>query len=218
MTNVRNAPIGDARRLDVIRRFAATAKPCYADAQRVLCARPWPLSASSARVCSPDVFMRARCQARQAKTRVGAPRPRVVRTFSSIVRHELFAILDTAERVEAALRDIRSRPLLRGRYAVVLHRDGIAQAASDPILAHEERGTREGDRFGAVLGAVGGALGLALLEAPFEFVGAGPALAASVGAVAGGALGAFVGTLAGSAYGDTHFQRLASRLQEARCS
>ena len=96
----------------------------------------------------------------------------------------------------------------------MLHRDGITQAVSDPILAHEERGTREGARFGAVIGAGGGALGLALLEAPFEFVGTGPALAALVGAIAGGALGAFVGTLAGSAYGDPHFQRLASRLQK----
>jgi outer membrane lipoprotein SlyB len=53
---------------------------------------------------------------------------------------------------------------------------------------------------------------LALFEAPFAFVGTGPALAALVGAVAGGALGTFVG----SAYGDTHFQRLASRLQKAQ--
>ena len=37
-----------------------------------------------------------------------------------------------------------------------------------------------------------------------------------VGAVAGGAIGAFVGTIAGSAYGDTHFQRLASRLQKGQ--
>lgn len=80
------------------------------------------------------------------------------------------------------------------------------------ILADEERGTREGARFGALLGAIAGASGLALLEAPFEFVGAGPALAGVVGAVAGGALGGLVGAIAGSAYGDTHFQRLASRL------
>ena len=130
-----------------------------------------------------------------------------------IVRHELFAILDTAEALDGALRDIRARPLLAGKYAVVLHRDGIKQAASDPILSHEERGTREGLRFGAAAGAIAGASGLALLEAPFEFVGAGPWVAALIGAVVGSALGAFVGAVAGSAYGDTHFQRLASRIQ-----
>ena len=49
-----------------------------------------------------------------------------------VVRHELFAILDTAETVEVALRDVRSRPLLEGRYAAVLHRDGLTRAAPDP--------------------------------------------------------------------------------------
>lgn len=139
-----------------------------------------------------------------------------MRTLFGIVRHELFAILDTAETAQGALRDIRSQPSLKGRYALVLHRDAIAQAASDPILDHEERGTREGARFGALLGAVGGASGTALLKVPFELVGVGPALAAVVGAVAGGAVGAFIGTIVGSAYGDTHFQRLASQLQRGQ--
>jgi hypothetical protein len=162
------------------------------------------------------MFMRARGVRRASKDQGQGTAAPVVRTLSTVMRHELFAILDTADAVDAALRDIRSRPLLKGKYSVVLHRDGITQAASDPILAHEERGTREGARFGAVLGAVGGAAGLALLEAPFEFVGAGPALAAVIGGVAGGTLGAFVGTIAGSSYGDTHLQRLASRLRKGQ--
>jgi hypothetical protein len=49
-----------------------------------------------------------------------------------VVRHELFAILDTAETEAVALRDVRSRPLLKGRYAAVLDRDGLTHAAPDP--------------------------------------------------------------------------------------
>ena len=87
------------------------------------------------------------------------------------MRHELFAILDSPEAADAALGEIGSRPEFDGRYAVVVHRDGIAQQASDPVIAHEERGAREGFRFGAVLGATGTAMVLAILEGAYGWVG-----------------------------------------------
>ena len=132
------------------------------------------------------------------------------------MRHELFAILDSPDAANAALGEIGSRPELEGRYAVVVHRDCIAEQASDPVLAHEERGEREGFRFGAVLGATGTAMVLATLEGAYGWVGTGPALAALLGVGAGGAGGAFIGALAGSAYGDTQLQRLATHLRRGR--
>lgn len=132
------------------------------------------------------------------------------------MRHELFAILDSPDAADAALREIGSRPEFEGRYAVVVHRDLIAQQASDPVIAREERGAREGFRFGAVLGATGTAVVLAMLEGAYGWVGIGPALAALLGAGAGGASGAVIGALAGSAYGDTQFQRLATHLRRGR--
>jgi hypothetical protein len=132
------------------------------------------------------------------------------------MRHELFAILDSPDAADAALAEIGSRPEFAGRYAVVVHRDRIPQEASDPVIAHEERGAREGFRFGAVLGATGTAMVLATLEGAYGWVGIGPALAALLGAGAGGASGAFIGGLAGSAYGDTQFQRLATHLRRGR--
>jgi hypothetical protein len=132
------------------------------------------------------------------------------------MRHELFAILDSPDAAEAALGEIGRRPEFEGRYAVVLHRDRVAQQASDPVIAHEERGAREGFRFGAVLGATGTAVVLATLESAYGWLGIGSALAALVGAGAGGAGGAFIGALAGSAYGDSQFQRLAIHLRRGR--
>ena len=94
----------------------------------------------------------------------------------------------------------------------MLHRDGITQAASDPILAHEERGTREGARFGAVLGAVGGASDWRCWRRHSS--SSGRVRACGRGRRRRGRRDRRVlGTIVGSAYGDTHFQRLASRLQ-----
>jgi hypothetical protein len=132
------------------------------------------------------------------------------------MRHELFAILENPNAATSALSEICTRPELGGRYSVVVHRDGIEQASTDPVLAHEERGTHEGFYFGALLGALGGVTALAILEAPFSLMGGGPAFPALIGAGAGAAVGAFVGALTGSAYGDTHFQRLAARLRDGQ--
>src|SRR5258708_5963848 len=132
------------------------------------------------------------------------------------MHHELFAMLDSPDAADAALGEIGGRPEVEGRYAGVGHRDRIAQQASDPLIAHEERGAREGLRFGAVLGATGTAMVLTTLEGACGWVGIGPALAALLGAGAGGASGAFIGALAGSAYGDTQFQRLATHLRRGR--
>jgi hypothetical protein len=132
------------------------------------------------------------------------------------MRHELFAILDSPDAAGVALGEIGSRAELEGRYAVVVHRDRIAQQASDPVIAHEERGVREGVRFGAMVGATGSAMVLATLEGAYGWVGVSPALAALLGAGAGGAGGAFIGAIAGSAYGDARFQRFATRLRRGR--
>src|ERR1700722_6529208 len=94
------------------------------------------------------------------------------------VRHELFAILENPTAATSALSEICTRPELEGRYSVVVHRDGIEQANTDPVLAHEERGTNEGFHFGALLGALGGVTALAMLELPFPLMGGGPAFPA----------------------------------------
>jgi hypothetical protein len=132
------------------------------------------------------------------------------------MHHEVFGLLPTPEAATSALAEFKARSEVDGRCSIVIHRDRIEGEATDPDIAHEERGMREGLRFGSLLGAVGVATTLALLEGPFRLVGAGRAFAALVGAGAGGAAGAFIGALVGSAYGDTHFQKLASHLQEGK--
>jgi hypothetical protein len=140
------------------------------------------------------------------------------KTRRSLMHHEVFALLPTPEAATAALAELkaRSESEVDGRCSIVVHRDCIEEEAGDPHIAHDERGLREGVRFGALVGALGSAATFAILEGPFRLVGAGPAVAALVGAGVGSAYGAIVGAIAGPAYGDTHFQKLASHLQKGK--
>jgi hypothetical protein len=134
------------------------------------------------------------------------------------MHHEVFALLPTPEAATAALAEFKARSdsEVIGRCSIVVHRDRIEGEATDPQIAHEERGLREGVRFGALMGALGSAATFALLEGPFRLVGGGPAFAALVGAGIGSAYGAILGAIVGPAYGDTHFQKLASHLKEGK--
>ncbi|HXJ19988.1 MAG TPA: hypothetical protein VMT03_07110 [Polyangia bacterium] len=132
------------------------------------------------------------------------------------MRHEVFGLFDHVHSASAALAELKRRSEVDGRCSFVVHRDAIEGERTDPQIAHEERGLREGVRFGGLLGAVGSAATLALLEGPLRLVGAGPAFAALVGAGAGTAAGAAIGAIVGSGWGDTNFQKLVSHLKSGK--
>jgi hypothetical protein len=130
------------------------------------------------------------------------------------MRHERFALFGSPDSADLAIRALSSAGDLVGQYSVVLHRDGIGGALTDPDLGDNELGVRAGVRFGAVLGALLSGTVLGFMEIYFRAFGLGPIVGAIAGAGIGILLGGALGALVGSAYGDPNLEELAAHMKK----
>lgn len=124
------------------------------------------------------------------------------------MKHMVFALFESPNQADAALREAAADEDCQGLYSVIVHKDSLLEHE----LAPSESGLHGGVEAGVLVGGLGAALIGGLAAGPLGLIGGGPLAAALFGGTYGSILGALGGVLGGSGTADRGLEKLAKGL------
>ena len=124
------------------------------------------------------------------------------------MKHVFYALFDTRDAVDAALRDLSAYRITEAQCSIVIH--------NGPPIASElnasESDAREGIITGLLLGGAFGGLLAGALAIALDAIPMDPIVTTLIGAVGGGVYGALGGLLIGQGTLDRHLDELTTKM------